>query len=56
MAEYEANPEQVNPKEFMDFDPDVEAIGGIDEYLEGGPLEDADGAPNDDGSDSLGDR
>ncbi len=46
----------VNPKEFMDMDVDVEAIGGIDEYLEGGPAVDADGAPDDQGTDMLGDR
>lgn len=46
----------VNPQDFMDSNVDVEALGGIDEYLEGGSAEDADGAPNDDGADSLGDE
>ncbi len=39
----------VQPRQVMDEDVDVEGIAGIDEYLEGGPAEDADGAPDDQG-------
>ena len=48
MTQFEANPEPVNPQEFMDFNVDVEGIGGIDEYLEGGSAADAEGSPDDD--------